>query len=1007
MVKQNTQNDNTKNKFIIDREINLNEYDFLKTKVYSDSLTQTIKNTEDNKVFTIGLFGNWGTGKSSIVKTSEKDFDNKKVKFVTYDAWQYNSDSFRRMFLRKLKDDLKYEETDLMRKFYENEFIEVGEKYQLSNRGLAIILCSLIIICVITTFVPFDLTYKFSIYGMVTLFGLLITIISGAFNKLKISITKPHLFAPEQFEDCFREIITHSLKKTNFMEKAKRWINADKAIKDLDKLVIVIDNIDRCSNDIAYNLLTDIKTFLSSEPFSIVFIIPVDDEALRKHILGGSIETSLINDKEEFLRKFFNVVIRIKPYGETDIYSFAKNISEMAGLNLKNETINLATKEYAKNPRRVIQLFNNLEVEFTLYNDIDFVEKNETLICAMLILREEFDGYYKRIVNTPQLFIDWRPRKEKVEKNMEFNRFVRVVHNVIDTIDLSALNKILTNSSNIFAPEIREAIDTFDIPKVIEIFTKNRNIIIDYLIHRMSFAVKNNLLKRELPGLFDIALQVNEKFHFEKYENLRIVEKLSDNIDTIIANSKVHEEICRYALTLREQGIGIFQQHIIDMIKRKAEEGRIINWKTLFNAALKHFSDKEASEKLNSLFAIEYKNIDESIVFSPDQWNYLVTDEFVQNRIHDISDVKKDSNDCKMISYLFSEKKNITTDTYSIFFKKITEIIGNLRGKSRDEIFNYIKFINSIIIHIPNIKLRQDEPKILYDLIVNDRKMPRPGYPTQYDTNLNFVSECLNEQAYISEIFDFAINIYRITKGNIGIDKVLEKIIANNRNEINKKLLVLLQQNFTLESILSLIFQDTEYGNENTIILLKHCLCMKDDNGIYSISDTEATTKLGEMLNYAYTEKSDAVFEFLESISDDRRYRDMLSNLIVKKDSIFINNLPKVFLNLAVQSFTDENYNDYIDNFDLLSVIALHGTISQKELLIKILISKIDNNDNFENVMNILNVITNIYEVDPDGLLSTHLSKYKRENKDIISDELKKQLDHIVKKIKAESKSDE
>jgi predicted KAP-like P-loop ATPase len=51
-------------KFIIDKEINLNNYDYLGTKVYSDNLKKIIENTKENKTFTIGLFGSWGTGKS-------------------------------------------------------------------------------------------------------------------------------------------------------------------------------------------------------------------------------------------------------------------------------------------------------------------------------------------------------------------------------------------------------------------------------------------------------------------------------------------------------------------------------------------------------------------------------------------------------------------------------------------------------------------------------------------------------------------------------------------------------------------------------------------------------------------------------------------------------------------------------------------------------------------------------------------------------------------------------
>lgn len=204
-------------KFIIDREINLNDYDFLKTKIYSDNLKKIIEKTEKDKVFTIGLFGGWGTGKSSIIETSKQDVEksNNKIKFITYDAWQYVNDSFRRMFLRKLREDLKYEETDLMKKFYENESTDIGNKYQLSPTRLAFILGGLCLLLAIITFIPFKFEYKFPIYAIFTLLGLLITIISGAFQQLKISVTKPHLFAPEQFEECFKEIVSNSLSKTN------------------------------------------------------------------------------------------------------------------------------------------------------------------------------------------------------------------------------------------------------------------------------------------------------------------------------------------------------------------------------------------------------------------------------------------------------------------------------------------------------------------------------------------------------------------------------------------------------------------------------------------------------------------------------------------------------------------------------------------------------------------------------------------------------------------------
>lgn len=78
----------------------------------------------------------------------------------------------------------------------------------------------------------------------------------------------------------------------------KNWVKRDNSIKNLDKLVIIIDNMDRWTDDVVYNLLTDIKTFLSLEPLNIIFIIPIDDESLIKHIFSKNNKDNPYKEKK-------------------------------------------------------------------------------------------------------------------------------------------------------------------------------------------------------------------------------------------------------------------------------------------------------------------------------------------------------------------------------------------------------------------------------------------------------------------------------------------------------------------------------------------------------------------------------------------------------------------------------------------------------------------------------------------------------------------------------------
>ena len=49
--------------------------DLLKTSVYAENLVKVIENAPKDKVFTIGVFGGWGTGKSSIIRTAQNEIE--------------------------------------------------------------------------------------------------------------------------------------------------------------------------------------------------------------------------------------------------------------------------------------------------------------------------------------------------------------------------------------------------------------------------------------------------------------------------------------------------------------------------------------------------------------------------------------------------------------------------------------------------------------------------------------------------------------------------------------------------------------------------------------------------------------------------------------------------------------------------------------------------------------------------------------------------------------------
>jgi predicted KAP-like P-loop ATPase len=55
--------------------------------------------------FAVGIFGNWGTGKTSLMKMIEENLDKTNTLTVWFEAWRYDRDTHFALlpFLRQLR----------------------------------------------------------------------------------------------------------------------------------------------------------------------------------------------------------------------------------------------------------------------------------------------------------------------------------------------------------------------------------------------------------------------------------------------------------------------------------------------------------------------------------------------------------------------------------------------------------------------------------------------------------------------------------------------------------------------------------------------------------------------------------------------------------------------------------------------------------------------------------------------------------------------------------------
>jgi len=170
--------------------------------------------------FTIGLFGKWGTGKTTILNLLEDKLHVLKIPLIKFDVWKHEGDALRRTFLKVAVQQLKKKghlDNDYILNERVNKSIDITRKTEKLNwkniDGLFYWVSILIILGIIALIVDaYSNTKLFQPY-ISTIFGggLIGGILLWFLNRILITehITEhaDRFQDPEEFEDEFFSIV--------------------------------------------------------------------------------------------------------------------------------------------------------------------------------------------------------------------------------------------------------------------------------------------------------------------------------------------------------------------------------------------------------------------------------------------------------------------------------------------------------------------------------------------------------------------------------------------------------------------------------------------------------------------------------------------------------------------------------------------------------------------------------------------------------------------------------
>jgi hypothetical protein len=368
--------------------------------------------------FTIGLFGNWGTGKSTItnfilneVRSLNRKGTDTSIAIAEFDVWKYEKDSLRRQFLLSLKTQLEQQGVLKGYSFDERLLAKVSINFEHKWRLNKSKIKQFLFIFIPSLSFAFGLSY-FLYYYMPPLLPLFLSFISSivtifGFTSLSKGIAQvittesktisyDKFSKPEEFEEIFEKII---------------------GLTKADKILIVFDNLDRVTDTKAVELLSTIKTFLEPKSKKCIFLIQCDEEAIKKHLckIYKYEKNERQRNSDEFLRKFFNTFIKIPPFISTDLEKYTSEELLKTGVEALYNDADLVTvvvKAFRENPRQIKQFINIFLAHYILvkqresgkkpYISRDYISSKPAPLAKLLIIRQKWPNEFIKIVDNPK-----------------------------------------------------------------------------------------------------------------------------------------------------------------------------------------------------------------------------------------------------------------------------------------------------------------------------------------------------------------------------------------------------------------------------------------------------------------------------------------------------------------------------------------------------------------------------------------------------------------------------
>lgn len=320
-------------KYSVDQPINDKKDDLLGRKTFSKYLGKAIYEHNQEAGLVIGLYGKWGTGKTSVINMTENVIkklakkDKNKPLIIKFAPWSYSDkDNLIGLFFQSLRNKI---ENPIKAKFYlsDKKKKKIKEATELMGE------------------------YAKRFCGITTMLGA--NPVAASYLKIFAEAIGVSGTIPTWFPD-------------QDLEKAKNKL--DKKLKKLNKkIIVVIDDIDRLTNPQIRDIFQLVKQVADFS--NIVYVLVMD-----KEVVCSALEKVHNMDGNEYLEKIVQVPFELPEIRKGSLHNILRDrINKIVNGHVSNEEyyasiLRNCVEPYVNTMRDVNRLINIFQFKYEALN---------------------------------------------------------------------------------------------------------------------------------------------------------------------------------------------------------------------------------------------------------------------------------------------------------------------------------------------------------------------------------------------------------------------------------------------------------------------------------------------------------------------------------------------------------------------------------------------------------------------------------------------------------------